>query len=82
MSGKFDPFRDWPKRGDHSKEPSALAAGIMTDVAQILDVVQREWSAEGSWSDHDQAVRNRITAWLSAHYASGGHVAYPRATAK
>jgi hypothetical protein len=57
MSSKFDAFRDWPKRGDHSDDPAALAAGIMTDAAQILDVVQREWAAVGSWSDHDQAVR-------------------------
>lgn len=61
---------DWPKIGQpapHSRDINAMQ--IMTDAAQILDVVKREWSAEGCWSDFDQGVRDRIGAWLRAYYA-------------
>ena len=34
---------------------------LLSDVAQILDVVKIEWSAENSWSEWDQSVRDRIT---------------------
>lgn len=64
---RFDPFRDWPKHGDRSGDPVYQAAGIMTDVAQILDVVRREWSEVGQWSDWDQSVRDKITTWLTAN---------------
>lgn len=37
-------------------------AGLLADVAQILDVVKIEWAE--SWSDWDQGVRDRITATL------------------
>ena len=62
---KFDPYRDTPKAGDHSKNREVIAAGIMTDCAQILDVVKREWGA--SWTGWDQGVRDRITTWLQEH---------------
>jgi hypothetical protein len=62
---------DWPKRGQsapHSRELAALQ--IMTDAAQILDVVKREWAAENSWSDFDQGVCDRISAWQRDYYAT------------
>lgn len=37
------------------------ARGLLSDVAQILDVVKIEWSAENSWSEWNQSVRDRIT---------------------
>lgn len=39
-------------------------ASLLTDITQILDVVRQEWSAENSWSEWDQSVRDRITAFL------------------
>jgi hypothetical protein len=48
------------------------AAQIMTDCAGLLDQIKREWG--GEWSDWDQGVRDRITAWLKAR-------AYPEVTA-
>lgn len=71
---RFDPFRDWPKHGDH--RPSKReddARQIMTDAAQILDVVKGEWGS--SWSGFDQGVRDRISTWLADHYAE-----YPAAS--
>lgn len=68
---RFDPFRDWPKRGDHSGDPIYQAAGIMTDAAQILDVVSREWGKVGQWSEWDQSVRDSISAWLFKNTAEG-----------
>jgi len=65
---RFDAFRDWPKHGDYRPtKKDEDARQIMTDACQILDVVKGEWGS--SWSDFDQGVRDRITAWLRAHYA-------------
>ena len=49
-------------------DPESEAAALLTDAVQILDVVRREWAAEGQWSKWDQGVRDRITEWLKAHY--------------
>lgn len=41
---------------------------LLTDLAQIIDVVKREWEPGGSWSEWDQSVRDRITKrlrWLT-----------------
>ena len=56
----------WPKHGDYSNDPAFQAAQIMTDAAQILDVIKGEWGE--SWSDWDQGVRDRISTWLREHY--------------
>lgn len=74
---RFDAFRDWPKRGDRSGDPIYQAAGIMTDVCQILNVVKGEWEAEGCWSEWDQSVRDRITAWLLANTSAALSVSAP-----
>src|SRR5579872_5986020 len=42
------------------------AAAILTNCAQILDVVKPEWKE--SWSEWDQATRDGITNWLTNHY--------------
>jgi hypothetical protein len=42
------------------------AAGILGNVAQILDVVKQEWAE--SWSAWDQEQRDAITEFLSAYY--------------
>ena len=68
---RFDPYRDTPKAGDYSKNREVIAAGIMTDCAQILDVVKREWGS--SWSGWDQDVCDRMTAWLQEHYQGFPH---------
>lgn len=39
---------------------------LLTNIAQILDVVKIEWAE--SWSDWDQAQRDGITAWLTEYY--------------
>lgn len=59
---------NWPAHGDYSANPVFRAAQIMTNVAQILDVVKIEWAAEGQWSEWDQGVRDSISAWLRDEY--------------
>lgn len=44
-------------------------AGILTDCAQILDVVKKEWGA--AWSTWDQGVRDRLSSWLSSLRSAG-----------
>ncbi|MER9662326.1 hypothetical protein [Mesorhizobium sp. M0159] len=40
-------------------------ANLLTNCAQILDVVKGEWSKDGSWSAWDQSVRDGITSTLA-----------------
>jgi len=39
---------------------------LLTDIAQILDVVKTEWAE--SWTDFDQSAREQITQRLQSHY--------------
>lgn len=50
-----------------SKPMTDSIANLLTDVAQILDVVKTEWGAEKFWSDWDQGVRDRIASALKNH---------------
>lgn len=78
---RFDPFRDWPKQGDYRPpKREEDARQIMTDASQILDVVKGEWIEAGCWSDFDQGVRDRITAWLRDHFTEYPTVAPSPAT--
>jgi hypothetical protein len=45
------------------------AADLLTNLTQILDVVKREWTAGGQWSDWDQQQRDKITDWLMRYSA-------------
>lgn len=45
-----------------AKELLSEAAGVITDACAILDVVKPEWAE--SWSEWDQGVRDRATAFL------------------
>lgn len=62
-------WKNWPKHGDCRGDPIFQAAAIMHNVAQILDVVKREWATDGCWSDWDQGVRDSVATWLTQHYA-------------
>lgn len=44
------------------------AATLLTNLAQILDVVRGEWGE--AWSAWDQDQRDGITRWLTVHYKS------------
>lgn len=44
------------------------AAGLLIECAQLLDTIKGEWEPDGSWSEWDQRVRDRITVWLRAYY--------------
>ncbi len=55
------------------------AASLFTDITQILDVVSREWAAEGQWSPWDQSVRDHISDWLRAYYPGADRAAAVKA---
>lgn len=47
------------------QELRAALPNLLTDVAQMIDTVRQEWQADGSWSEWDQSVRDRITEQLA-----------------
>jgi hypothetical protein len=47
-------------------EPAPDIVNLLTDIAQILDVVKCEWAE--AWTEFDQSCRDRITAYLRAFY--------------
>ena len=61
-------LRRWSDDIDTKELRIKSAANLITNVAQILNVVQSEWGAEGQWSEWDQGVRDSITAWLSEYH--------------
>ena len=61
-------LRRWADDIDTKELRIKSAANLITNVAQILNVVQSEWGAEGQWSEWDQGVRDSITAWLSEYH--------------
>jgi hypothetical protein len=46
--------------------PSKEMMHLLCNVAQILDVVKTEWSAESCWSEWDQSVRDGVTQQMLA----------------
>ena len=68
-SREFKSLREWDRAHLPAHAIETLrekeAIDILTNAAQILDVVKQEWMAEGAWSDFDQSVRNSISAYLT-----------------
>ena len=73
------PNGNWPESALDSAPPTGTrssadpestlrdsAAHLLTNLAQILDVVKGEWKE--SWSDWDQQQRDGITQWLTRYY--------------
>ena len=48
-------------------EMTLAACDLLTNLAQIIDVVKGEWAE--SWSAWDQEQRDAITTWLRGYYA-------------
>lgn len=53
-----------PKCSGRGCENNVDEEQLLIDCAQLLDSVKNEWSQDGSWSEWDQAVRDRITRRL------------------
>ena len=49
-------------------EREANVVGLLTNLAQILDIVKQEWAE--SWSAWDQEQRDAITRFLTYYYRS------------
>lgn len=45
------------------------ACGLLTNLAQIIDVVRAEWMQSGDWSEWDQEQRDALGQWLRDYYA-------------
>jgi len=54
---------------DALKQALTGCADLLTNIAQILDVIKQEWGY--AWSAWDQGQRDEITRWLTAHHARG-----------
>jgi len=60
----FDAYAAGKRAGDRELvETLRLLPDLLTNVAQILDVVKGEWGE--AWSDWDQEQRDRITTCLA-----------------
>lgn len=59
---------------DTQKKLLLDAQTLLTNVAQILDVVKGEWGP--AWSAWDQEQRDGITNWLKASYDDPDLVPY------
>jgi len=58
------PFTDREQAGEvNSEQMVEQARHLFPRVCQILDVVKREWTEAGCWSEWDERVRDEITAW-------------------
>jgi hypothetical protein len=57
-----------PTRGTGGQHGTDTAdfADTLQNCAMMLDTIKIEWSAQGCWSEHDQGVREKVSACLAA----------------
>lgn len=55
---------DLIKQLEAARETIKAGEKFAINAAQIIDVVKGEWTAQNSWSDWDQSVRNELTDYL------------------
>lgn len=50
---------------------------MLPDICMLLDTIKMEWTKQGAWSEWDQSVRDRITAYHLAKMAAPTTPAQP-----